>query len=120
MPPGGGEVAVEGDEVGQHQADRPADPGQAVDQDPAALLRLLPDGPGEAGQVGGELLLGGVLQGQPHSPEAGQAGQLLAHVDHEGRLQPGQGSSRQRCGRAQVEIRGDLGDLRKFVELLKN
>ena len=64
--------------------------------------------------MGEHVLRLGVLQGQLDRVEGEQAGQLLAHVDHEGGLQPGHGRPRQRCGRAQVEIRGDLSDLRKF------
>ena len=60
-----------------------------------------------------------VLQGQLDGVEAGQAGQLLAHVDHEGGLQPGQGRARQSRGRAEVEIRRDLSDLGKVQRFNK-
>ena len=82
-----------------------------MDQHSPATLRLLSDAPGELGQVGEHVLRLGVLQGQLHSVEGGEAGQLLAHVDDEGGLQSGQGGSRQCRSGAQVEIRGDLSYL---------
>ena len=56
VPAGRAEITVEGDEVGQHHADRPADPGNTVDQHSPATLRLLSDDPGELGQVGEHVL----------------------------------------------------------------
>ena len=61
--------------------------------------------------MGEHVLRLGVLQGQLDRVEGGQAGQLLAHVDHEGGLEGGQGGPSQGSGRAEVEIRRDLSDL---------
>ena len=119
MPAGCPEVAVEGDEVGDHHTDGPADPGNAVDQHSPAPLRLLSDDAGEVREVGEHVLGRRVLQGQLDGVEAGQTGQLLAHVDHEGGLQPGQGRARQSRGRAEVEIRRDLSDLGKVQRFNK-
>ena len=111
--PGGVEITVVVDEVGQDHGDGPAGPGHTVNKNPTPDLSLPPDDSRQLCQVWEYVLRVRVLQGQLDAVfHQRVARELLGHVDDEAGLEARQSRSSECSGWAEEQVWSDLGDLK--------